>query len=155
MSTDLLRRLRVLSGLTANIVRTRLGTLLLLNRVGLMIALGTIVGPSVSNAQSVTHTPMSGSRPQPCDSWLESRAAVIAAHGPPDRLARETQFILGFLTAMNHGVTPTIDLGPGSDESAVLPWVDSYCRRYPSENVALASRALFRELTRRSSKHLE
>ena len=73
----------------------------------------------------------------------------ITQHPSPKLLA-ESQWILGFVTAVNLSLAPNMDLNEGTNSQGMMAWIDKYCSLYPSANLSAAAVNLTLELTQRA-----
>jgi hypothetical protein len=62
-----------------------------------------------------------------------------------------TGWLRGFFTAMNiAGLTPDRDLTKGTQEKEWMPWIYSYCRSHPKDNLVNAASELAKALSPKS-----
>jgi hypothetical protein len=86
-----------------------------------------------------------------CGNWLSERQAAFTTQNPSAALWGDSQWILGFIAGANIGIAPDMNLMDGTTGTALMFWVDDYCKDHPLENVATAASALLRELVRRKT----
>jgi hypothetical protein len=94
---------------------------------------------------------MLGAGASSCGDWLSERQAAVTTQKPSAALWGESQWILGFIAGANVGIAPDMNLIDGTTGTALMVWVDNYCKEHPLENVATAASALLRELVRRKT----
>jgi hypothetical protein len=85
-----------------------------------------------------------------CGAWLNERHSMIVTQHASPNLWGESQWILGFVTAVNLSLAPNIDLNEGTNSQGMMAWIDKYCSSHPSENLSAAAVNLTLELTHRA-----
>jgi hypothetical protein len=83
-----------------------------------------------------------------CGSWTTERQTVATA--PSSKAFSQSQWLLGYLTAINADVWPDHRLTDVTDSDGIFAWVDNYCAAHPLDDIATASSALVLELMTRA-----
>lgn len=104
----------------------------------------------ISAAASASDQPdILGAGGQSCGSWQSERQSAQATRYVSSKLEAQSHWILGFITATNLALFPKNNLTEETTGSAMMYWIDNYCKEHPLDNLATATSALVLELTHR------
>jgi hypothetical protein len=108
----------------------------------------TTASTSVSSAQEAQALGAGG---QLCGEWTTERQKASATQSASGTLWGQSQWILGYVSAMNLALAPHTNFAEGLKGSAMLAWVDNYCRSHALDQLATAASALVLELRHRAT----